>query len=146
MQCSHKKTKPKLTAWAYVNSNNGKTVQAYTRGITMTENQIKADAINNLVSTMIGAFDAGYTDRNHLTLSELHRIAQLHVKDNYGIELPNIIEQWGESMAKQCGLGSNYPERFDKLEKLLWLAIAKLDKEEHKQLIDDAIKLLNEDV
>jgi len=69
----------------------------------MNENQIKADAINNFVSTMIGAFESGFVDKNNPTLSEIHQVARNHVKDNYDIELPNIVEQWGENVANDCG-------------------------------------------
>ena len=69
-----------------------------------TEKQIKADAINEFVSTMIGAHDAGFTEKNILTLQQLHRIAQHHIKDNYDIDMPNIVEQWGQETAELCGL------------------------------------------
>ena len=69
-----------------------------------TENQMKADAINEFVSTMIGAHDAGFTGGNSLTLQQLHRIAQCHIRDNYGIDMPNIVEQWGQETAELCGL------------------------------------------
>ena len=72
---------------------------------TQNENQMKADAINEFVTVMIGAFESGFTDRNHLTLSELHQIARHHVNDNYGVELPSIVEQWGKEVANDCGLG-----------------------------------------
>lgn len=69
-----------------------------------TENQIKADAINEFVNTMIGALEAGFVEGNNLTLAQLHRVAQNHVKDAYGIELPNLVDQWGEDTAKECGM------------------------------------------
>ncbi len=67
-----------------------------------TENQIKADAINEFVSLMIGAFDSGFVDRNNATLAEIHRVAHHHVKDRYAIELPDIVEQWGQETAEEC--------------------------------------------
>ena len=57
-----------------------------------TENQLKADAINDFVCMMIGALESGFIDKNNPTLSEIHRAAHHFVKDRYGIELPNIVE------------------------------------------------------
>lgn len=68
-----------------------------------TENQIKADAINEFVCHMIGALDAGFIDSPNLNLAVLHRVAQNFVIDHYGIELPHIIEQWGDDTARLCG-------------------------------------------
>jgi hypothetical protein len=31
-------------------------------------------------------------------------VAKHHIKDNYGIDTPNIVEEWGEDVAKLCGL------------------------------------------
>ena len=72
-----------------------------------TENQLKADAINEFVSMMIGALNAGFTEKNNPTLQEIHRVAQVHIKDNYGIDMPNIVEQWGQETAELCGLVKN---------------------------------------
>ena len=69
----------------------------------MTENKIKADAINEFVSMMIGARESGFVESSTLTLAELHRVAQNHCKDAYGIELPHIIDQWGVDVADLCG-------------------------------------------
>ena len=71
-----------------------------------TENQIKADAVNDFVTSMISALESGFIDSNKPTLAELHRVAQNHVKDSYGVELPHITEQWGLETAKLCG----YPQ------------------------------------
>lgn len=70
-----------------------------------TENQIKADAISEFVNTMIGAFESGFIDTPNCNLAQVHRVMQHHVKDNYGIELPHITEQWGDKFAKECGAG-----------------------------------------
>lgn len=69
-----------------------------------TANQIKADAVNEFVCMMIGALESGFVDKNNPTLAEIHRAAHHHVKDNYGIELPNIEDQWGDETAELCGL------------------------------------------
>lgn len=71
----------------------------------MTENEIKTEAIMNFVDSMIGAFDAGYVDRNHCTLSEIYTVAKHHVKDTYGIEKPTVVERYGAKMAVDIGLG-----------------------------------------
>lgn len=68
-----------------------------------TEKQIKADAINEFVGGIIGAFESGFIDSSTLTLATLHRVAQNHCKDSYGVELPHITEQWGMHTAKECG-------------------------------------------
>lgn len=70
----------------------------------MTDNQIKTDAINDFVCMMISSLDAGFLDKNNLTLAEIHRVAQNYCKDKYSIELPGLVEQWGEDTAKMCGL------------------------------------------
>jgi hypothetical protein len=41
-----------------------------------TENQIKADAVNEFVCSMIGALESGFIDSEQLTLAQLHRVAQ----------------------------------------------------------------------
>ena len=69
-----------------------------------TENQIKADAISEFVNMMIGAFEAGFIDTPNCNLAQIHRVMQNHAKDSYGVELPHITEQWGEDLAKRCGL------------------------------------------
>ncbi len=68
-----------------------------------TENQIKADAINEFVCHMIAALDAGFVDTPNLNLATVHRVAQNFVLDRYGIELPHIAEQWGDDTARLCG-------------------------------------------
>ena len=72
-----------------------------------TENQMKADAVNNFVSLMIASLESGFVDNNRPTLQQIHRVAQTHVKDSYEIELPGIVEQWGQETAELCGLVKN---------------------------------------
>jgi hypothetical protein len=69
-----------------------------------SKNKVKADAVNEFVSLMIGAFDTGFVDKNNPTLAEIHQVARNHVKDNYRVDLPSIVEQWGKETAKECGL------------------------------------------
>ena len=49
-------------------------------------NQIKADAVMEFVNNSIGAYEAGFIKQNYCTLLQLHRSAQHHVKDNYGVD------------------------------------------------------------
>lgn len=70
-------------------------------------NKIKADAVLDFVGTMIGAFEAGFVDKNNPTLAEIFQVARNHIKDNYGIETENIIQVWGEQTAIECGLSVN---------------------------------------
>jgi hypothetical protein len=76
-----------------------------------TENQIKADAITQFVSMMIGALDSGFVTENRPTIAEIHRVAQNYIKDAYGIETPHIVEQWGEDIAELCGYTGNLNKR-----------------------------------
>ena len=69
-----------------------------------TEIEIKADAVNEFVGTMIGAHETGFLETNSLTLQQIHRIAQCHIKDQYGIDTPDIVEEWGQETAESCGL------------------------------------------
>ena len=66
----------------------------------------KAEAIMDLVNFMIAAFDHGFVDTPNLNLAQLHRIAQNHCEDMYGIKTPHILEAWGEEVAKDCGFGA----------------------------------------
>jgi hypothetical protein len=68
-----------------------------------TPAQIKADAINEFVCSMIGALESGFIEPERVSLATLHRVMQNHVKDSFGIELPHITEQWGVETAKLCG-------------------------------------------
>ena len=74
--------------------------------VTEVDNEkiYKALAVMGFVNAMIGAFEAGFVEKNNPTLSEIYRVAQNHVKDNYNFEFPNIIDQWGSDIAKECGL------------------------------------------
>ncbi len=67
-------------------------------------NQVKAHAIHEFVSTMIGAFESGFVDTNTLNLQQLHRIAQHHIKDNYSIDSENMADEWGQEFAEKCVL------------------------------------------
>lgn len=70
----------------------------------MADSHIKAGAIKDFVNSMIGAFESGFVDKNNPTLSEIHQVARNHIKDNYGIETDNIVDEWGQELAEHCGL------------------------------------------
>lgn len=74
------------------------------KGNVIKMDAIKADTIYDFVNEMIGAFESGFVDKNNPTLAQIHRIAQVYVKDNYDLDLPNIVEQWGSDLAQECGL------------------------------------------
>lgn len=71
----------------------------------MDENRIKADAVGEFIGTMIGALESGFVDRNYCTLAEIHQVGRHYIRDNFGIETPNIVDQWGKDAADRCGLG-----------------------------------------
>jgi len=64
----------------------------------------ETDAIKNLVSLMIEDFRAGFVDKNNPTLAQIHQVARNHIKDTYGIDTPDIVEEWGKKVAIDCGL------------------------------------------
>ena len=102
----------------------------------MNEKQLKADAINEFVSVMIGAFESGFVDKNNPTLAEIHRVAHHHVNDNYGIKLPNIVEQWGEDLAKECAKNKTKKYLICDENEQVWEAKDSLDFEETKWLLN----------
>lgn len=75
----------------------------YAEAKQVSKEWAEADAIGGFVNSMIGALESGFISDNKMTLAQLHRVAQNHVKDNCGIDLPNIVDQWGEETAKACG-------------------------------------------
>lgn len=66
--------------------------------------EIKAEAVHDFVNMMIGALEAGFVESSSPTLAEIHQVAKHHIEANYGIDIPNIVEEWGEDVAKLCGL------------------------------------------
>ena len=67
------------------------------------DNEIKAAAVMGFVNMMIGAFNANFVDKNNPTLAEIHRTAQNHIKDSYGVAVKNIEDEWGRDTAIDCG-------------------------------------------
>ena len=72
-------------------------------------NAAAAKAIKGFVNSMIGAFYSGFVDSTTLTLAELYRIAQNHIKDNYNEDIPNMRETWGDEVYLDCKKGSDLP-------------------------------------
>ena len=68
----------------------------------MTNEQIKADAINDFICQIIGAREAGFIDSSMFSLAELHQVARNHIKDELGIPMPSLAEQWGAGTAELC--------------------------------------------
>lgn len=70
-------------------------------------NSLKSKAIIDFVDTMIAAFDSGFVNKNNPTLAEIHQVARNYIKDNYRVHYPDIVEEWGDDVAKSCGLKLN---------------------------------------
>lgn len=58
------------------------------------ENEMMAYAISEFVNSMIGAYESGFVDRDVCTLAEIYRAAQLHVKDDYNIDMHDLELMW----------------------------------------------------
>jgi len=68
---------------------------------TKEGDELKAQAIMEFVNIQIGAFQANFAESNEVSLYSLYRFAQLHVMDNYNIEVESMTEKWGEEMATE---------------------------------------------
>lgn len=64
----------------------------------------KAEAVKEFVNMMIGALESGFVDTSNPSLATVHQAYRHHVKDNYGIDMPNIVEDWGQAVAELAGL------------------------------------------
>ncbi len=60
----------------------------------------KSDAVMEFVGNIAGAFDAGFIDTPILTIGQLYQVARNHVKDNYGIDEPQLSEVFSEEFAE----------------------------------------------
>ena len=69
--------------------------------------EIKAEAVQDFVNMLIAAREAGFVESSNLTLAEIHQVAKQHIKDNYGIDTPNIAEEWGHDVAELCRLSAS---------------------------------------
>jgi hypothetical protein len=72
--------------------------------MTLKEKEIRAEAVFGFMNILIKAFDDDFINENSLTLSEIYRIAQGHVEDNYEIKYESIVKAWGRKTAEECGL------------------------------------------
>ncbi len=68
---------------------------------------VKTQAIMNFVNNMIGAFESGFIEDNQSNLADIYQCAKVHIKDNYGIDIPNLEHEWGKELALQCKESSN---------------------------------------
>lgn len=69
----------------------------------MSESQVKADAVKEFASSMVGALDAGFIDGNTFTVAQIYEVARNHIEDNYGIKIKTLSDVWGDDVAKLCG-------------------------------------------
>ena len=58
----------------------------------------KSSAVMEFVNTQIGAFETGFVNTSEVSLYSLYRFAQLHVKDNYKVDVPMFSDQWSEDL------------------------------------------------
>lgn len=63
-----------------------------------SNNKLKAESIMEFVNIQIGAFDSNFVETNEVSLYSLYRFAQLHIMDNYNVEVKSITEHWGEGI------------------------------------------------
>lgn len=83
-----------------INPNGCEWVKASDADIAVKDAATKS--VMGFVNSMIGAFESGFVDDNKLTLAELYRVAQHHLRDNYGSEIPNMRDAWGDETYKSC--------------------------------------------
>jgi hypothetical protein len=65
-------------------------------------NKIKADVIMNFVNNQVGAFEASFVDGNTTSLYSMYRYAQIHIKDCFGVNVPDMRAAWGDEFSDQC--------------------------------------------
>ena len=68
------------------------------------EQDLAVKHIKGFVNLMIEAHEAGFVDKNNPTLAEIHRVAQNHLQDQYGVKTKDIVEEWGVETAVSCGM------------------------------------------
>jgi len=67
-----------------------------------TENEIKAVAVKEFVNMMVGARKSGFVESSNVNLQQIHRVAQTHISDNYGVDSKSLNEEWGEEVYTLC--------------------------------------------
>lgn len=65
------------------------------------DKKLKSEAVMLFADNIIGAFESGFLESTSLTLSEIHRMAQNHIKDNYQAEAQTLEQAWGKELVKQ---------------------------------------------
>ncbi len=66
--------------------------------VNKEDSELKAKAIMEFVNIQIGAFQANFVETNEVSLYSLYRFAQLHIMDNYNVEVESMTEKWGKEM------------------------------------------------
>lgn len=77
--------------------------ESNSESLTEFKKQIESAAVHRFVSALIDAFESGFVETEIITLAQLHRVMQNHVKDNYQVDLKHIKDEWGSDTAKACG-------------------------------------------
>lgn len=68
---------------------------------------IRAEAVIDFASTMVGAFEAGFVDTPVTTVGAIYEVARHHVKNNFQFEAKSIYEELGEEFSNECFAGVN---------------------------------------
>ncbi len=61
-----------------------------------------AKIVMDFANMHVGAFEAGFTSNNTLTIYDLHRTAQNYVRDTFQVNVKSLDEEWGELTSKEC--------------------------------------------
>lgn len=64
--------------------------------------QEKADLIMGFVNQIAAAYEAGFTPYPYMTLQQLHRVAQHHVKDELGLDVDDFTKSFGVDLFDKC--------------------------------------------
>ena len=64
--------------------------------------QKTADVIMEFVNQFAEAYQAGFSPYPQCTLQQLHRVAQHHIKDNYGVKTKEFSEVFGTALFDEC--------------------------------------------
>ena len=70
------------------------------------EKRFAADCIMKFVDDIISTFVMGLSDMKIYDLSQIHTLAQLHVRQTYRMNLPDLSEKWGIDIANSCRTNS----------------------------------------
>lgn len=62
----------------------------------------KSELIMGFVNQICAAYESGFTPYPHMTLQQLHRVAQHHVKDEFGVDVDDFEKVFGMELFEQC--------------------------------------------